>query len=123
MCWLHYDRTRKRQSVSAPKNESKAGTMTPLQRLTEAALVYRQVSSEDDKAWRRALDNLCASAERYVTKLWADRSRELQLKAKRKGKRIGRPVAKKGPSRWTLWRKRKFREVLDRSFAGAPRSR
>lgn len=99
--------------------------MDPLDRLLEAAHTYSDFSSddEDDDGATRALDNLCSAAENYARKLWRGRALEAQRKAKAAGKHIGRPLDDpEKPSRWTLWRQRKFRETLDRAFVGARRS-
>lgn len=105
--------------MTPTKDRRKAG-LTPLERLTEAALTYAEAETavDDDRAWRRALDNLCASAERYVSKLWRDRAREAQRRARRRGKKPGRPAGSfRGTSRWSRWRREKYLDSLVGDFS------
>lgn len=120
-CWTHYRWSREGAPMSAPKDKRKAG-MSPLDRLLEAALTYANFEDDlesDSDFERKAVDNLCAAAERYTTKLWAERARAAALKAKRSRTRRGpgRPVGTfRGESRWSKWRRAKFAEVLERAL-------
>lgn len=123
MCWTHYGQLRKKGRVTPAKNRRKAG-MNPLERLLEAAITWADCDAGEasNEAEARAQDNLCAAAERYTTKLWAERAREARDRAHRRGKRRGRPKGSfRGTSRWALWRRSKFAEVLLRASSPMPR--
>lgn len=120
-CWTHYAWVRADKPLTAPKNTRKNG-MDPLERLLEACHTVSNYddSERSDPGFKRAIDNLCASAENYTKKLWRDRARRALEKARKEG-RLGRPrgTFKKGRvSRWTRRRRETFREVLDVALIG-----
>lgn len=118
-CWTHYQWSRDGKNLSAEKNKRKAG-MDPLERLTEAARTLWELPTDEDHDpdHRRAVDNLCAAAERYTAKLWRERAREAQRLARKRGKHIGRPKGTfRGQSRWSRWRREVFRQVIEGASA------
>lgn len=96
--------------------------MDPFERLFEAHLRLADMTTapDSDRAYERAKDNFRKAAVNYGEQLRLEAVRSAQELAWKNGAPKGRPLKNpREPSRWTRWRRRKFREL----FRGAPLSK
>ncbi len=65
LCQGHYSQRYRGRPLTdlGPRRE----LMPPTDRLRKAALVFSDVDAEDDRAFRRAMQNLCAAALTYAS--------------------------------------------------------
>lgn len=114
-CWRHYDRLRRNEpNPTAPKDQRKNG-LDPFVRLFEAHVRLANFSTDEahDAEYERAKDNFRKAAVRYATSLRDDAVKRAQQLAWKRGAQKGRPrKPDREVSRWTRWRRSKFRALF-----------